>query len=205
MRKSILSAAVAMLMAGAAVGAQAQSLVSNGDFELSNVATGAAETFANISATQGWGNLQWGSYANSSAIVDTAGNQAARVSLGDVIWTAFQAPTAGAYTLSFDTVGDGFYAVYDASTRSMVSGSFLQNSSLASVSTSVSLNSTDIYRIYFGAMVLPPSFNSTLTIDNVAVTAAVPEPETYAMMLAGLGAIGLMSRRRLNGNGKRAA
>jgi hypothetical protein len=32
-------------------------------------------------------------------------------------------------------------------------------------------------------------------IDNVTVT-AVPEPESYAMLLAGLGAIGFMSRRR---------
>jgi hypothetical protein len=28
------------------------------------------------------------------------------------------------------------------------------------------------------------------------VTATVPEPETYAMMLAGLGALGFLARRR---------
>ncbi len=35
-------------------------------------------------------------------------------------------------------------------------------------------------------------------LDNVSVT-AVPEPETYAMMLAGLGALGFMARRRKAG------
>lgn len=34
-----------------------------------------------------------------------------------------------------------------------------------------------------------------LAIDNVKITAAVPEPETYAMLLAGLGALGLIRRR----------
>ena len=34
------------------------------------------------------------------------------------------------------------------------------------------------------------------SIDNVSVTAAVPEPETYAMLLAGLGLMGTIIRRR---------
>ncbi len=37
--------------------------------------------------------------------------------------------------------------------------------------------------------------NSGATIDNVSVI-AVPEPETYALMLAGLGLVGFMARRR---------
>ena len=32
-------------------------------------------------------------------------------------------------------------------------------------------------------------------VANFSVT-AIPEPETYALMLAGLGAVGFMSRRR---------
>jgi hypothetical protein len=37
-----------------------------------------------------------------------------------------------------------------------------------------------------------------MTLDNVAMTAVtpVPEPESYAMLVAGLGVLGFVSRRR---------
>ncbi len=35
-----------------------------------------------------------------------------------------------------------------------------------------------------------------IALDNLEVTAPIPEPETYAMMLAGLGLLGLAARRR---------
>jgi hypothetical protein len=41
---------------------------------------------------------------------------------------------------------------------------------------------------------LPGSYNATLSF--YAEVTPVPEPETYAMMLAGLGLLGVMARRR---------
>ncbi len=38
--------------------------------------------------------------------------------------------------------------------------------------------------------------NAQFALDDIVLTAAVPEPETYAMMLAGLGLMGIISRRR---------
>jgi hypothetical protein len=38
--------------------------------------------------------------------------------------------------------------------------------------------------------------DGTLTIAQATITRAVPEPETYAMLLAGLGLLGFMARRR---------
>jgi hypothetical protein len=42
------------------------------------------------------------------------------------------------------------------------------------------------------------SVDNAFETDNHAVLAAVPEPETYAMMLAGIGMMGFMVRRRKN-------
>lgn len=39
-----------------------------------------------------------------------------------------------------------------------------------------------------------PTYGSYL--DNVSVMTAVPEPESYAMMLLGLGLLGFMARRK---------
>ncbi|MDP3818946.1 MAG: FxDxF family PEP-CTERM protein [Methylotenera sp.] len=50
---------------------------------------------------------------------------------------------------------------------------------------------------YFNSVVLRSASNAFET-DNHAVL-AVPEPETYAMMLAGLGLMGFVARRRKNG------
>ncbi len=49
----------------------------------------------------------------------------------------------------------------------------------------------------FGSPTIPAGFTyGAYTYTPQVLTAPVPEPETYAMLLAGLGAIGFMSRRR---------
>jgi hypothetical protein len=196
MHKSLVSAAAAVLLAFSNVGAQAQVAIANADFELPAVATDASDTFANL----GWTSVQWGWLGGSSKIVDVGGSQMAEIVSGDVIWSTFAAASAGDYQLTFDAVGDGYVMLYDQDTQSTVAQAFVQNATSAQFSTTFALGSTDTYRLYFGTTPLPPTFNGTLTIDNVAITqvaAPVPEPESYAMMLAGFGALGLMSRRRL--------
>ncbi|MBC7705642.1 MAG: PEP-CTERM sorting domain-containing protein [Rhodoferax sp.] len=42
----------------------------------------------------------------------------------------------------------------------------------------------------------PDTFAADALLDSVSVTAAVPEPETVAMLLTGLGLVGLVARRK---------
>lgn len=48
-----------------------------------------------------------------------------------------------------------------------------------------------------GGQIVDASFNPLTSTTSLVSVTAVPEPESFAMMLAGLGLIGLMVRRRL--------
>ena len=196
MRKSLVSTAASVLLALGATGAQAQVSITNADFELSVVANDSSDTFSNL----GYSNVEWGWLGGTSKIVDVGGQQMAQLVGGDLIWTSFAAVSAGDYNLTFDTSGDGYFALQNLNAGTTVKMELFRNATSTLHSASFSLTSTDNYKLYFGTAPLPPDFSSTLTVDNVAITqvmAPVPEPESYAMMLGGLGALGLMSRRRL--------
>jgi len=100
------------------------------------------------------------------------------------------------YTLSFDLAGNQRGDVADIVTVAFGSASqdFSRNSSDPFQSFSLNFTPAGDALYQFG---FQDNSNDNIgaLLDNVSIS-AVPEPETYAMLLAGLGLLGFMARRR---------
>lgn len=115
------------------------------------------------------------------------------------------ATTAGQrYTLSFDV---GNSSRYNFSGTSSLSASVGNSSQLfTNTNTNTNTSSADFWQRF--SMDFTANSNATnltftgnnavhyIGLDNVVVTAAVPEPGTYAMLLAGVALLGAVARRR---------
>ena len=199
MRKTFTALAATLLLGTTA--AQAN-LVTNGAFDGPDLSTGSFSTVTSLS----FSDLNWGYYSGGNGVtklVDDAGNQFAQIASGDILYTSFSVVASGQYNIGFDFQGSGLWGLTGATnwTPELVAPTYLTPAAgwTSTMGSQVSLVAGDSYKLYFGGMVTPPQFYSTLSLDNVSVSAVtpVPEPEGYAMMVAGLGALGLMSRRRL--------
>ncbi len=200
--KIFAAAGIALL----AYGAQAADLVTNGSFESNAQANGTWGVYSNLIGWTGSNGIELrnniaGAAQNGSNYVelDVHGNSSMYQNIlgtGLVNLSFFYAarPNTGA------TNGLGF-----------LFGTIGNNTLLAGVANATSthnwikytlnnfqLNVSGVTRLEFFANGTSDSLGGSL--DNVSVTAVspVPEAETYAMLLAGLGVLGVASRRRRN-------
>ncbi len=189
---------IAASLAAAACGASAQNLVVNGSFEANSQPNGTWNIYNNLT---GWtGNTDIELRNNVAGVAQNGVNYVEldtnkNMSISQLV-TGF-----GEYTLSFwYSAREGVAAGSNGLNFSFgnLTGSLLQNTAGASSGNSWQHFVGNVYlngatALTFAAVGVSDSYGASL--DNVSVT-AVPEAETYAMMLAGLGMIGTIVRRR---------
>lgn len=106
-------------------------------------------------------------------------------------------------TIGFDNLGLNLnagtkYVAYLTSTDPLVTGIQLSRTQTSQDSSGFGIGNAYLSTIPGQGWQLPFGGSGFLSLQYTAITTPVPEPETYAMLLAGLGLMGAISRRRKN-------
>ncbi len=214
----LTSSAIAALLAISMNPAAHANLVVNGSFEDSSFGAPGGYTLGLVgSAVPGWsipsgdGTYPWGLTNGAFGAFTPYGNQFIVLGRYDtaaeftIQQTLTGLSTGSTYTLSFAIASE-----LDCCAKTEVS--YLSGSSTSSQTFSATPSGAywtdwsthsmsfvaDSSSVTFQFKDVNPTTNGfDVGLDNVSVT-AVPEPETYALFMAGLGLMGFMARRRKN-------
>ncbi len=219
--KTTTMALLASAVLALAMPARASNLITNGSFEVGTPSDNPYDSSANsqqllsgdTTSLSGWtvtgaasSDIAWIGSSNTYGVTASQGSDFLDLTGwqwggagGKGVMQTISTVAGQQYTLSFDLGNSISYNYGGTNALSVQAGSLSQV--VSSVGTQ-SVNAWDHYTLSFVAQSASTAVSFTgvqatyyIGLDNVSVT-AVPEPETFALLLAGLGVVGAVARRR---------
>lgn len=199
MKRFLAAALVTLPLAGFA--ATDDNLLTNGSFESTLLRNG---TWSNFNGIEGWTvgskGVEVRNNVSGSALdghnfveLDTTGNSSISQSFATVAGYTYE------LSFSYANRGDNKGAASNGISWSVgsLSGTVGQNTTTSWTTYTTSFVGTgNPMTLTFAALGRSDSYGTSLDNVSLSVLSTVPEPQGYALMLAGLGTIGLLSRRR---------
>lgn len=197
MMKRLVMLAVSSLFSAAALAATPT--IVNGSFETNSV----NGNYAYGEVASGWSiSSGAGVSANNTAWTGTTATGSYFAFLQNVssMSQTFTSSSAANYSFSFDLALRSGYSAGQAVSVSLdgVELGTYTASLLWSSTNAVAANiAAGTHTLTFAGLNPGNAFDTTAFVDNVSMSvSAVPEADTYAMLLAGLGVVGFVARRR---------
>ncbi len=198
--KYISSCLVACAIAAASAPAAALNTVT---LDFTSAPVGALDpTYGNTNTAA---DFTWTGFSVWNNGATAATNKSIYSGSGNVLIEAVDGQTISQVKLDFFTFYDsGITSNPNFNTWSLLdgSGNLLFSGSMAAVGGGGGTDKLvqsfvqDLTPGLYSTVQMTFSNDTAMGFDNFSVTAAIPEPETYALMLAGLGLVGFMARRR---------
>lgn len=195
-RSALVGAFIVLLSAGNAYA----NLIINGSFEADAQAAGTWNIDPNLSGWNGGpngielrNNVAGSAYDGTNFIeLDTTANSTATQSLATALGTVYNLSFAYSPRTGVAASSNGIEVFWDGVSQGIFTGS--TNANTAWVLESLNVIGTGFDSLKFSAVGISDSYGGSL--DAISLTAAIPEPSTWAMMILGFCGVGFMTYRR---------